>query len=183
VPALRQMSPAQMREFRSGVKALVEADTNLTMFEYALQRLLLRHLVTYFVKQPSRRPRYTTYEPLVQPTNDVLSALARRGQSSPEGASTAYAAGVKALGWPGAQFAYSSEGPVDFMRLDAALRTLDLASRPLKKQILHACATIVGADCRLTVEEGELLRAISDSIDCPMPPLHCDFEPSSQPAR
>ena len=34
------------------MKALVEADKKLTIFEYALQRLLLRHLVTYFVKQP-----------------------------------------------------------------------------------------------------------------------------------
>ena len=53
VPALRQMSPAQMREFLSAVKALVEADKKLTIFEYALQRLLLRHLVAYFVKRPS----------------------------------------------------------------------------------------------------------------------------------
>ena len=97
VPALRQMSPAQMREFLDGVKALVEADKKLTIFEYALQRLLLRHLVTYFVKQPPRPARYTSYEPLVAPTNDVLSALARGGQSSPEAAAAAFAAGVKAL--------------------------------------------------------------------------------------
>ena len=71
VPALRQMSPAQMREFLNAVKALVEADRKLTIFEYALQRLLLRHLVTYFVKQPvSAASRYTSYEPLVAPTND-----------------------------------------------------------------------------------------------------------------
>ena len=52
VPALRQMTPAQMREFLAAVKALVEADNELSIFEYALQRLLLRHLVTYFVKSP-----------------------------------------------------------------------------------------------------------------------------------
>jgi hypothetical protein len=171
VPALRQMSPAQMREFLNAVKALVEADEKLTVFEYALQRLLLRHLVTYFVKQPSRPVRYTSYEPLVAPARDVLSALASGGQSSPEAAAAAFAAGVKALNWPAARIAFSPEGTTDLIQLDAALRTIDLASRPLKKQVLLACAAVVGADGQVTVEEGELLRAISDSIDCPMPPL------------
>ena len=171
VPALRQMSPAQMREFLAGVKALVEADNKLTIFEYALQRLLLRHLVTYFVKRPSQPPRYTSAEALVEPTNVVLSALARGGQSSPAAAAAAFAAGVQAVNWPGAPFELSPESATDLLRLDAALRTLDLASRPLKKQILLACAATIGADGRVTVEEGELLRAISDSLDCPMPPL------------
>lgn len=171
VPALRQMSPAQMREFLAAVKALVEADRELTIFEYALQRLLLRHLVTYFVKRPSRPPEYTTYEKLDGPVSEVLGALAKGGQSSPEAASAAFRAGVNALGWRDARFEFVPEGPIDLMRLDAALQTLDLASRPLKKQVLLACASVVGADARVTVEEGELLRAVSDSIDCPMPPL------------
>jgi hypothetical protein len=170
IPALRQMTPAQMRDFLSGVKALVEADNNLAIFEYALQRLLLRHLVAYFVKRSSHPPQYTAAEPLVEPVNVVLSALARGGHSSPE-ALAAFSAGVQALGWPGARLELSAEGSTDLLRLDAALRTLDLASRPLKRQILLACAATVGADGRVTVEEGELLRAISDSLDCPMPPL------------
>jgi hypothetical protein len=170
VPALRQMTPAQVREFLAGVKALIEVDQKLTIFEYALQRLLLRHLVSYFVKRPARPTRYASAEPLVGPANEVLSSLARGGQSSSETAA-AFAAGVNALNWPGARFELSPDGTIDLMRLDAALGTLDLAARPLKKQILLACAATVGADGRITVEEGELLRAISDSIDCPMPPL------------
>jgi Zn-dependent protease with chaperone function len=171
IPALRQMTPAQMREFLSGVKALVEADNDLAIFEYALQRLLLRHLVAYFVKRSSNPTQYSTAAPLVEPVNVVLSALARGGQSSPEAAAAAFSAGVQALGWQEARVELSAEGSTDLMRLDAALRTLDLANRPLKRQILLACAATVGADGRVTVEEGELLRAISDSLDCPMPPL------------
>jgi Zn-dependent protease with chaperone function len=177
VPALRQMSPAQMREFLNAVKALVEADKKLTIFEYALQRLLLRHLVTHFVKQPSRPARYTSYEQLVAPTRYVLSALAYGGHSSREASAAAFAAGVKAIDWPAARIELSPEDTTDLIQLDKALRTIDLATRPLKKQILLACAATVGADGRVTVEEGELLRAISDSIDCPMPPL---VSPESQ---
>ncbi len=178
VPALRQMSPAQMREFLAGVKSLVAADQKLTLFEYALQRLLLRHLVAYFVKRSAAAPVYTTFETLVEPTTVVLSALARGGASSPEKASAAFAAGVKALNWPGARIELLPEVSTDLNRLDLALRALDSASRPLKKQLLLACAATVGADGRVTVEEGELLRAISDSIDCPMPPLLGAPDPS-----
>jgi hypothetical protein len=160
-----------MREFLAGVKALVEADNNLTIFEYALQRLLLRHLVAYFVKRPSHPPRYSSSEPFVEPTNVVLSALSRGDQSSPETAAAAFAAGVKALNWPAARLELSPAGSADLIRLDAALRTLDLAGRPLQREILLACAATIGADGRVSVEEGELLRAIADSLDCPMPPL------------
>jgi Zn-dependent protease with chaperone function len=180
VPALRQMSPAQMREFLAGVKALVAADRKLTLFEYAVQRLLLRHLVTYFVKPSAAGPVQTSFAPLVEPTTVVLSALARGGTSSPEKAAAAFAVGVQALNWPGARIEISPEVSTDLNRLDAALHTLDSASRPLKKQLLLACAATVGADGRVTVEEGELLRAISDSIDCPMPPLVDASEASLQ---
>jgi hypothetical protein len=171
VPALRQMSRAQVHDFLAGVNTLVEADHKLTLFEYALQRLLLRHLVAYFLERTPPPPRYTTFAPLVKPTEVVLSALARAGESTPDRAGRAFAAGVQSLEWPGVRMELSPQETTDLMQLDAALKTLDAASRPLKKQILLACAACVGLDGRVTVEEGELLRAISDSIDCPMPPL------------
>jgi hypothetical protein len=131
----------------------------------------LRHLVTYFLEQTPPRVEHKTFGPLVQPTTVVLSALARGGESASDRAARAFAAGVTALDWPAARMELSPEETIDLTRLDAALQILDAASRPLKKQILLACAACVGFDGRVTVEEGELLRAISDSIDCPMPPL------------
>ena len=80
-----------------------------------MQRLLLRHLVTYFVKRQRGRAGYTTFEPLVEPTTIVLSALARGGASSPEEAGAAFAAGVKALDWPGARIELSPEVSTDLI--------------------------------------------------------------------
>jgi Zn-dependent protease with chaperone function len=181
VPALRQMTPAQLRDFLAGVAALVQADREVSIFEFALQQLLLRHLVTCFVDRGRKQPKYTIVAPLVEPTSIVLSALARAGASSPEAANQAFVAGVTALDWPSVRLEPSMDETTDLSRLDAALRTLDAASQPLKKQLLLACAVCVGADGRLTVEEGELLRAISDAIDCPMPPLIDHREPGSPP--
>ena len=171
VPALRQMTPAQVRDFITGVQTLVEADRQVTLFEYALQKLLLRHLVTYFVRNKPPLAKYTTAASLVEPTAVVLSALARCGQSSHDGVVHAFEEGVKALAWSDARLELSPQETIDLEAVNAALRTLDAAIPPLKKQILLACAACIGADGRLTVEEGELLRAISDSLNCPMPPL------------
>ena len=44
-------------------------------------------------------------------------------------------------------------------------------SLPLKRSLLQACAACVSHDNQVTVQEGELLRAISDALGCPMPPL------------
>jgi hypothetical protein len=47
----------------------------------------------------------------------------------------------------------------------------EAATPPLKGRILAARAACIGADGKVTLEEGELLRAIADSLDCPVPPL------------
>ena len=41
----------------------------------------------------------------------------------------------------------------------------------LKRKVLAACTTCIAYDGKVTIEEAELLRAIADSLDCPLPPL------------
>jgi tellurite resistance protein len=41
----------------------------------------------------------------------------------------------------------------------------------IKKNVLNACALIVAADGVIQETEAELLRAIADTLDCPMPPF------------
>ncbi|MDP7013454.1 MAG: peptidase M48, partial [Verrucomicrobiota bacterium] len=55
--------------------------------------------------------------------------------------------------------------------LDQALVTLAGASPNLKRQLIQAAAATVSADGYLQIKEAELLRAVADSLDCPMPPL------------
>ena len=55
--------------------------------------------------------------------------------------------------------------------LDQALVTLDGVSINLKRKLIEAAAATVSADGYLQIQEAELLRAISDSLGCPMPPL------------
>jgi hypothetical protein len=45
------------------------------------------------------------------------------------------------------------------------------ASPLIKKNLIDACIHAVGADGVILESEAELLRAVSDTLDCPMPPL------------
>ena len=41
----------------------------------------------------------------------------------------------------------------------------------IKKNVLNACIETVASDGVIQEDEAELLRAIADTLDCPMPPL------------
>ena len=56
-------------------------------------------------------------------------------------------------------------------QIDAALNRLALAAPQIKKNVIEACVYVVGADGVVYESEAELLRAVADTLDCPMPPL------------
>ena len=98
VPALRKLSRPQYTTFRALMDELVRADERLSLFEWTLHRVLLRHLDPWFV--PKKPPRVTTYalRQLGAPLSQLLSTLAHAGSDDPAAAQTAFAAGVTALG-------------------------------------------------------------------------------------
>jgi Zn-dependent protease with chaperone function len=180
-PALCQMTGAQFHDFLRSIEALVHADDKMSLFEYALQRLLFRRVVTHFVRSERPVVKYTSFQPLVDMTAVVLSALAYAGDSSREGARRAFAEGVNTLGWSGVRLDLAPENSVGLRAVDDALVELAKAAPLLKKRILQACAASICVDGQITIEEGELLRAISDCLDCPMPPLLADDDREAPP--
>ena len=56
-------------------------------------------------------------------------------------------------------------------QVSAALNRLALAAPIIKKNLLDAAAHVIGADGVILENEAELLRAVADTLDCPVPPL------------
>jgi tellurite resistance protein len=56
-------------------------------------------------------------------------------------------------------------------QVSAALDRLALAVPQIKKNILEASVRVVGADGVIEEREAELLRAIAETLDCPVPPF------------
>jgi hypothetical protein len=53
--------------------------------------------------------------------------------------------------------------------LDKALDELAASANPVKKYILSAVIYTITADKQITIEEKELVRAVSEALDCPIP--------------
>ena len=73
---------------------------------------------------------------------------------------------------PAAQVTATPPAQPALADLDAALNQLANATPQLKRSIVTACVECAATDGKLAVPEYELLRAITDSLDCPLPPLN-----------
>ncbi|HVR30503.1 MAG TPA: M48 family metallopeptidase [Thermoanaerobaculia bacterium] len=168
VPALRRMSPPQWRAFRDLVTRLVEADERLDVFELALRRVLIRHVEPAFEGSQRSATRYYSLERRGHECSVLLSALAWRGGNA-HGVDPAFARGAAHL--PGVAATLLAEDECGPREVEAALRELDGAAPRRKQELLVACAVTIAHDRFVTIEEGELLRALADALQCPMPPL------------
>jgi hypothetical protein len=171
MPALRQMSTSQYQAFRAQVETLIRADNRLSLFEYVLSCVLHRHLDAQFHRQPAPKQVWKSPQQVADPMTTVLSLLAWEGNPEPGPAAQAFAAGMEAfLGVKSAHRLLSREEGT-LSKFDAALQALNKAVPGVKRRVVVACASCILADDQVTVREVEVLRAICDRLDCPMPPL------------
>jgi hypothetical protein len=101
----------------------------------------------------------------------VLSALANAGSRTAGEIEKAFRAGAPHLGAKAGGLQLLSRAECGLEQLDAALDRLALAAPRIKKNLIEACVHVVGADGLIQEREAELLRAIADTLDCPIPPF------------
>ena len=59
---------------------------------------------------------------------------------------------------------------INLDKLSKAIDELALLKPLIKPQLLKACLMAITQDQEYSANEMELMRAISDTLDCPMPP-------------
>jgi len=168
LPALRSMTRGQYESFSAAVDALIRADQRVTVFEWTLARVLLRHLKPQFHPVQSHLTRYYGLQRLARPVSVVLSILARVGQSH-ESAARSLTAGAGRLPEVDATLVPEEECTLD--ALNEALAVLARASAPKRGELIDAGAAVICADREVAIQEAELLRGIADLLDCPIPPI------------
>jgi Zn-dependent protease with chaperone function len=171
MPALREMSPRQHQVFRAQVDELIRADQQVSIFEYVLRCVLSRYLDADF-NRVRPRARYGSPAQLGPPMAKVLTLLAWEGQPEEAKARAAFQIGMRSfLGDAARAYHLLPREQCPLREFDAALQILAEAVPSLKRRVLMSCTACILADRQVTVREGELLRAISATLDCPMPPL------------
>ena len=169
VGSLRRMAKDQFERFNKLLESLATADEKIDLFEFSLSKLVIRHLEPHFVKQQKKPARYYSLKKLSHECSVLISSLACTAGSNDETIQTAYAAGASHLA--ATRLTQLPDVDCGLQELDQALVTLDGVAINLKRKLIEAAAATVSADGYLQIQEAELLRAISDSLGCPMPPL------------
>jgi Zn-dependent protease with chaperone function len=169
---LRQLSAEQFQNFSQTLQWLIESDGKVELFEFVLQKIVLRNLDSQFNGPQKSVIQYYTIKPLVPDCAVVLSALANVGSDDAAEIEKAFETGTPYLRAPDdVDLNLLPKENCGVNEIDAALNRLAQAVPTIKKNLIEACVHVVGADGVIVESEAELLRAISDTLDCPMPPF------------
>lgn len=171
IPALRRLTPEEYDAVKSVLDALMASDHKVDLFEFMVQTVLRRHLDRWYRIAIEPKIRYRSFAQIVPQVEVLLTAMCGVGARSPEAALMALSAGQSILAGHGVTLELSAR-PASLAEIGAALEHLDAATPLVKKQLLMACVAVARGDGVITGEEAELLRAIADSIGCPMPLLN-----------
>ncbi len=169
MPALRQLAEMQYRIFRGNVDALIEADERVNIFEWTLRRILLRHLDSQFERTHRPVVQYYNLRGLRDECSLLLSLLTYVGHTDKEAGAAAFRAGASAMGL--ADLSPRAPGDCSMEAFGQALDKLNQVAAPAKRPIIAGALACIASDRKATIQEVELLRAICDTLDCPVPPL------------
>jgi Zn-dependent protease with chaperone function/uncharacterized tellurite resistance protein B-like protein len=166
-PTLRQLSYEQYKMFMANLDALVRADGKVVLSEWAMLKMISKHLGEVFEAKHTRT-RHDTLKSVRDHCEVLLSLLAYCDKHSGVSPEVAFEAGKAELGL---DVQLNDKKDLNFTKMNAALDTL-AALHPLRKpKLLKACIKTITADQVVSVIESELLRMIADTLECPMPPM------------
>ena len=167
IPVLKQMPDKEKSDFTGLCKRLIKSDKRYTLFEFILLTLLEQHLSSDSAK--NIKVKYYSLKPLMEDLSLLLSIMAHCGGVNEKRREQTY----KKVA---ATFAMNSDSLLPMSeispgKIKQSLMRLNQLSPLLKRNVIQACADIAIEDGSIKPTEAELLRAVSESLNCPMPPL------------
>ena len=168
-PALRQLAPEAGATLLDTLDALIHADGQVSVREFALQKLVTRTLG--LASNPRDAIQVLAPNQVVGELSLALSAAARIEAADERSAATAFARAAVEFNGLQPPLVYRPSGAGTWEELDLALEHLAHTPAPFRKRVLQAFATALTADSRLTQAEADMLRAFAAALDCPLPPV------------
>lgn len=172
LPALRQMSKSQYRIFRQSVEQLAQADNRISLFEFVLEKMIIRQLDTAFSDRKKPEIRHHHLKTLGEEIAVLLSSLAHVSADDADKAWQAGVASIEKFLPEGLRLLPREKSSLE--RLDKALDELAASANPVKKYVLTAAIHCVASDRQITSDEAELLRAVGEALDTPIPVFATD---------
>lgn len=171
LPALRELRPDEFQQFSETLQWLIESDDHIEPFEFVLQKIVRRHLASQSGQGSQVSVQYHTLKPLMQDFSVVLSALANTCSRDALEVERSFQTGASHLGTKDGGLQLMSRAQCGLQQLESALDRVSLAAPQIKRMLIEASVQVVGADGLIEEGEAELLRAIAETLDCPIPPF------------
>ena len=168
-PVLRLRPRPQLERFLDAVQAAIDADGEVSLFEYCLARLLQVQVRESL--DPARYARFGRRKPgnVRNEFATLLAVVARYGHDDEAAARRAYLAGLQRV-LPRDHLAYAPP-MAGVQALDAVWEPLDALDPLAKQAMVEAVTDAISSDGRIRVAEAELLRTICGVLHCPLPPV------------
>ncbi|GAA5004886.1 M48 family metallopeptidase [Pseudoluteimonas lycopersici] len=168
-PVLRLRPRPQLDAFMDTVHAVVNADGEVSLFEYCLGRLL-----TVQVRESLDPGRYSHFGPrkpnaVKREIALLLAVVAQAGHDDADSARRAYLAGMLRV-LPNEHLAYAPPAN-GVLALDEVWGPLDRLDPLAKQALVEGVTAAISNDGRISVAEAELLRTICGVLHCPLPPM------------
>lgn len=167
LPALKQMNKDDKADFIDKCKAVIKCDNRYTVFEFVILSLLQQHLSESAGQDV--KVKYYSYKALGNELQMLLSVMSQSTGSASVERENIYSSIAK--GFSLTELTLLPMQSISASKIQNALKKLSQMSPLLKRNVIEACADIAMDDGKLKSTEAELLRAISESLNCPMPPL------------
>jgi len=167
IPALRALPAAERLLFIQVLRELMRLDGGLSVFEYALEKLVVRALLS--IDDPEPPHGRLTLADCKTELGIVFAVLARCGARDDQQARHSYEAGIAPL-LPRHRPGYGTID--DWVPLfDKSLDRLCKLQVAAKQLLVESLVRTIAHDSMLAPSEAELLRTICAVLECPLPPV------------
>jgi len=162
VPAIKEQKQKTRDAFLADLAAVVEADRRVTLREFVLLTLLRQRL-----REGAGQPIATQFRRVEEVAGDAHAVLSLVAWAATDEKAFERGAAVLKLGWK----EIIAKESLSTARVGEALERLRHLAPFQKPGVLKACVEAAAADGKVALAEGELVRMVAATLDCPVPPL------------
>ncbi len=167
IHTLRSLPIDAAQAFTELLEQIIVEDEEVDLFEFTLMCMVRRHAGAAGRRRADPPIRYRRLAEVRASVSALLSSIARWDAGDDAAARAAFTAAVQPLeGGAG----MSLEAASGLESVGRALEAVEFAAPAVKRDLMAACVRCVESDGRVSIEEAQLLRAIADAMDIPLPP-------------
>lgn len=166
---LEQHEKRERQAIVSTALQLIALDKHYNIYEFIYATLLDKYLIQ---SKPTFNRSVNSYQKIENCIAVLLATVVLAGHTDPDDHEKAFALVIK----PFTQKDYRAllQNPPTLQTLTAALERINKLNSLLKEPLINACVDSILYDNTINTQEADLLRAICERVDCPMPLLNAD---------